>query len=512
MNLIANTKGGKIKGFFHENLICFRSIPYALPPKKNLRFKPPQPTQPWKQVFNADKYGSIAPQIIGDPSDELATRKMDEDCLNLDIWSPALTPKELYPVFVWIHGGGFIQGNSSISMYDCHSLSAHGKIVSVSINYRLGVLGMLYHPELKEKGSEICGNFAFLDQIAALKWISENINAFGGDPKRITLCGESAGGSSVAIHLQSPLSLPYFQQAISESGAPQTLSPEYAIKAAECFFADVGIKPKDKQSLLDLPYETILKASNNWSTFQSFGLTACRPVQDGVIIPYTPIEAVKRGMIKDKIILFGTNRDEAKFLPLLSVDLDQITEKEVKEYLTSHIIENCQKKAEIIDKIYQTFFAIRTNRGELTTPAEILLAIVNENYLRWPISEFLDKHFWKGGKGYNYLFTWESPNPKLGSCHVLEIPFVLGTLLTAPGMEKFAGSGEPAENLMHIMQNAWSDFIWGRNPGMHLDIDWPIYDPKKRSTMIFGKTCKIEQQPLEEERQILEKFNITFYK
>ena len=345
-----------------------------------------------------------------------------------------------------------------------------------------------------------------------MKWISENIEAFGGDSNRITICGESAGGSSVAIHLQSPSSLPLFQQAISESGSPYTLSPEFGIKAAEQFFKDSGIDVNDRNSLMNMSYEKILESSKKWISYQSFGLTACRPVRDGIIIPYSPSESVKVGLTKDKVIMFGTNRDEGKLVPLISIKLDSITEDEVKNYLAKHIVEPIQNKPIVIGKIYNKFHEIRAKRGEHTTPAEILLAIVNENYFRWPISRFLKQHNQMGGIGYNYLFTWESPNPKLGACHVLEIPFALATLTTAPGMDEFAGKGELAEKLMEEMHYSWIDFINGRNPGTILKIKWPIYESNNRGTMIFGKKCEIQNQPLEEERKILEKYNITFHK
>ena len=211
-------ESGMLRGVSDVGVVSYKGVPYAAPPTGNLRWKAPQPAAHWSGVRTANQFGHDCMQLPF-PSDAapLGT-KPDEDCLVMNVWAPAARTSSKLPVMVWIYGGGYVNGGSSPAVYDGSQFAKQG-VVFVSFNYRLGRFGFFAHPALTaEAGSAPLGNYAFLDQIAALKWVQNNIAAFGGDPNKVTLFGESAGGGSVLTMMTSPLSRGLFQQAIIESG------------------------------------------------------------------------------------------------------------------------------------------------------------------------------------------------------------------------------------------------------------------------------------------------------
>src|SRR5258708_1755988 len=220
---IVRTESGSISGTAgtHPGVRVYRGIPFAAPPTGDLRWKAPQPVTPWKAVREAKEFGSACLQKAYPEGSIYHAQlpKMSEDCLTLNVWTAAKTDKERRPVMVWIYGGGFTRGASSISAYDGEKLAEKG-VVLVSVNYRLGVFGLFAHPELTaESEHHASGNYAMLDQIAALRWVRKNIEAFGGDPKRVTIFGESAGSEAVSVLVASPQAKGLFTRAIGESGA-----------------------------------------------------------------------------------------------------------------------------------------------------------------------------------------------------------------------------------------------------------------------------------------------------
>src|SRR5215471_18727919 len=213
----ADVTGGKVSGVVANGIVSFRGIPFAAPPVGELRWKAPQPLKPWIGVKQATRFGPSCVQdetiarILG------ATPEMSEDCLYLNVWTPAKAASDNLPVMVWIYGGGFVGGQTSVPLYDGTKLAEKGVVV-VSVAYRLGAFGFLAHPELSKESRKGSGNYGLQDQIAGLKWVQANIAKFGGDPNKVTIFGESAGGMSVSMLAASPLAEGLFQRAISESG------------------------------------------------------------------------------------------------------------------------------------------------------------------------------------------------------------------------------------------------------------------------------------------------------
>ena len=210
-------EGGLVEGTVEEGITVYKGIPFAAPPTGNLRWRPPQPVKSWDGVLKADHFAPSCPQIeFYIPI--FPKVETSEDCLYLNVWTPAKSPAESLPVMVWIYGGAFVLGSTSTPLYSGEQLAKMGVIV-VSIAYRVGPLGFLAHPDLTaESPHKVSGNYGLLDQIAALRWVQRNIKALGGDPGRVTIFGESAGGISVSMLAASPLAKGLFHRAISESG------------------------------------------------------------------------------------------------------------------------------------------------------------------------------------------------------------------------------------------------------------------------------------------------------
>ncbi|HEY6977638.1 MAG TPA: carboxylesterase family protein, partial [Chitinophagaceae bacterium] len=282
----AKTTNGILEGIDESGIKIFKGIPFAAPPVGNLRWREPQPVQNWGGIRKADKFGPRAMQlpIFGDMN--FRSNGMSEDCLYLNVWTPAKTGNEQLPVLVYFYGGGFMAGDGSEPRYDGESMGRRG-IVAVTVNYRLGIFGFFVHPELtKESPNHSSGNYGLLDQSAALKWVQKNITAFGGDPGKITIAGESAGSFSVSAQMASPLSKNIIAGAIGESGSLLGLNPTVSLKDAEKTGADfaISIKANSLKELRAIPADQLLKATAN-AGFGRFPI-----VIDGYFFPKSPLE------------------------------------------------------------------------------------------------------------------------------------------------------------------------------------------------------------------------------
>ncbi|HEX4181973.1 MAG TPA: carboxylesterase family protein, partial [Caulobacteraceae bacterium] len=218
------TTSGLVVGGAADDVVAFKGIPYAAPPIGALRWRPPQPAAAWSGVRTADTYGPICMQKYDPKDNGVGGPAMSEDCLTLNVWRPFGEAGRLLPVMVWIHGGGFVNGSGTAALYDGSALARQGVVV-VTLNYRLGRFGFFATPSLtREAGGEPVGNYGLLDQIAALRWVRNNIKGFGGDPDQVTIFGESAGGMSVNQLMVSPAARGLFKQAITESGVGREFS------------------------------------------------------------------------------------------------------------------------------------------------------------------------------------------------------------------------------------------------------------------------------------------------
>ncbi|MFC1838907.1 carboxylesterase/lipase family protein [Thermodesulfobacteriota bacterium] len=503
---IVNIRSGEIEGVLEDGVFSFKGVPYAAPPVDNLRWLPPQPVAPWEGVRPAKEYGAISPQNEL-PGGEIIPGKIeepqDEDCLFLNVWTKGLDDGRR-PVMVWIHGGAFIIGSGTEAMYRNGNIVTRGDVVLVTINYRLGALGFMNLNEITGGKIPATGCEGFLDQVAGLEWIRDNIEAFGGDPDNITVFGESAGGMSIASLMSMPLAKGKFHKAILESGAGNTVcSLEEGVEAVAKFLDILGLKGKDADALRSLTTEQILDTQQKLGIYmmETEGrITPHQPVVDGVVLPGVPIEAIEKGSAADIKTLAGTNLEEFKLFAATDPTLHNIDDEGMVNRLKRLI------PPEQVSKVVSAYRKARESRGENTSPKEILTAIQTDLMFRVSCLKLVEAQCNNNQPAYNYLFTWKSPmmGGILGACHALEIGFVLGNY-----NDSFCGSGTDAEELSRKMQDAWIAFALTGDPSCESLGKWEPYCDN-RTTMIFDRDCRIENAPYEEERAIWDTFDMLF--
>ena len=309
------TDAGALQGLRAGYLTIYRGVPFAAPPVGELRWREPQPVQPWEGVRKADAFAPACLQMgVSMPGEN--PPPVSEDCLYLNVWTPAKSPRTRLPVMVWIPGGGFIAGSAGMPLYWGDRLARKGVIV-VTIAYRLGPLGFLAHPELtRESPHGASGNYGLMDQIAALRWVQRNIGGFGGDPARVTIAGQSAGSNSVSLLIASPLAKGLFQRAIAESGGvfePLQIAPSYLLANAErdgeAYAASLGAH--SIADLRKLPAPDLLKGNAS---------AVSHPIVEPYVLPATPYEVFAGGLQSDVPTLIGFNAEEARAF----IDLNKV--------------------------------------------------------------------------------------------------------------------------------------------------------------------------------------------
>ncbi len=492
---IIETKSGKVQGYTINGIQIFKGIPYAASPVGSLRFSPPAEREPWNNMHDATKYGPHVYQgytplepMFGKPEWE-----SEIDCLTLNIWTPD-TDSGKHPVMVWIHGGAFITGSGANPIYQGSALARRGNVVIVTINYRLGALGFL-------NTSSVTANVGMLDQITALKWVRDNIEAFGGDPNNVTIFGESAGGISVITLMAMPAANGLFHRVIAQSAPILTLKP--AKRSSEKLFRELVIKEGDIDALRMIPPEKIIDAQNKvLAKAEKEGTTEImdfRPSIDGNTLPKHPIEALRNGAGKNIDLLIGCNKNEFKLWTALDPRFGKINEdgfpKLVSALLSRANID--QSKSLQILSVYKDTMKDMASSNLI----EIFDAIGTDFEFRIQEIHFAEAHLIHNSNVYNYLFTWPSPaiKGKLGSCHIMEIPFVFGTI-NLPKVDIFFGKGPDADALSENMMKSWIAFAYTGNPNHDGIPKWSSYDLEKRITLVCGKEFNVVERYLDKER------------
>ncbi len=507
--IVINTRLGALEGIYEDKQCVFKGIPYASPPVGDLRWLPPQPPKPWRGVRQAKEFGAIAPQNQLPGAEIMSNLIIDEpqseDCLFLNIWTPGLD-RARRPVMVWIHGGAFIIGSGSQTMYRKNTLVPRGNVVLVSINYRMGALGFMNLKEITAGKIPATGCEGLMDQIAAIEWVRNNIEAFGGDPDSITIFGESAGGMSVGCLMGMPSARGKFHKGILESGAANTVSSleEGAAVAGE-FLNVLGLKSSDTRTLRSLTAEQLMSAQQKLGDImraKDNRITPFQPVVDGSVMPELPLDAIKKGSASGVKTLAGTNLEEFKLFSLTEPGLRIADEAGMIARLSGFI------PAQHVSGVIAAYRKGRERRGEETSPAAILGAIQTDLMFRIPVLRLVEAQCRNNQPAYNYLFTWKSPamGGILGACHALEIGFVFGNY-----DDTFCGTGPDADALSLRIQDAWVAFARTGDPSCESIGRWEPYGTR-RATMILGKSCRLENAPYEEERSIWDTFEMAFTK
>jgi para-nitrobenzyl esterase len=466
------TTGGTVQGttIADGQVRVFKGIPFAAPPVGELRWQAPRPVVPWQGVKDATAFGPrcLQGQLFAD----IVFKDLSEDCLTLNIWSPAKQASDRLPVMVWIHGGGFQAGSGAEPRHDGEAFAKKG-IVLVTINYRLGVFGFFSHPELtKESGHNASGNYGMLDQVAALKWVQNNIAAFGGDPKNVTIFGESAGSFAVSALMASPLSQGLFQKAIGESGAffttgpgtlalqPLTVTEQQGVKFASGLGADslAALRAKSGDQVLQAALKT-----QPWFA----------PNLDGYFLTEDVSATFAAGKQAHVPLLAGWNADETRAVVTLA------KEKPTAESFTAETRKRFGDGADAILKVYPA-----SNDPEALESAASLASDMFIGQATW---KWIEVHQKTGQSPvYRYSFDRKIPVPPdnmvngvpatardIGARHAGEIEYVFGALeLSLPKVPWDASD----RTLSDAMTTYWSNFARTgdpNSPGLHT---WPRYD------------------------------------
>jgi len=469
----------------------YKGIPYAAPPTGARRWQPPQPAQSWTQPRTFDEFGPVCPQPGFDGL-------MDEDCLSLNVWTPARAEDKKLPVMVWIHGGAFMTGFGSDEIYDGTALVKKGVVV-VTLNYRLGPLGFLAHPLLSAESPEkVSGNYGLLDQIAALRWVQRNIARFGGDPQKVTIFGESAGAASVSLLLVSPSADGLFQAAIAQSPViPGCLRPlrieEFQVLPAETvgmrLSRALGIPsgPNALDTMRKTPWETVEEAASKLSAELGVEVLSlvCPPTVDGHVIPDHPVRVFRSGGQKRVPLMLGTTANESTiFLPLIVPP--EAGPREYRKYIQTEFAEDAGRVLQIVSP-----------RSTWETWRCYDRVVSAKWFGAWV--DFMARSAGKAGtSAWMYRFTKRPPpwaaeivrddttssdisSERIGIPHGAELYYVFGF------MESLLGFSEEDQAFSDIMITYWTNFAKTGNPNGAGLPDWPGFGtPAQRNYLELG--------------------------
>jgi para-nitrobenzyl esterase len=503
MRPIVETTSGRARGVLEDGVRVFRGIPYAAPVSGEGRWRAPRAPEPWAGVRDAALPGPAAPQAPGPTLALLGLlpEATAEDCLFLNVWAPDAAGSKR-PVLVWLHGGGFTSGSGALPVYDGAALARAGGAVVVSLNYRLGALGFLHVGELAAREGGPPANFGLLDQIAALAWVRANAAAFGGDPRRVTLFGQSAGAMCAAALLAAPAARGLASRAILQSGAASNVHPTArALRVAAVFFEELGVAPADGRALRSAPLAAVLAAQARTIERLRGELEqpAFQPCVDGEVVPRPPLEAFAAGEAARVPLLLGTNLDEWKFYGLTDPKARALDEAGLLRRFGRGLPGADAAGRPWAARVVEAYREARAGRASVAPP-ELWFAVQTDRWFRFPAMRLAELHA-AFAPAFAYLFDWASPafGGALGSCHTLEVPFVFGGD-PDPRLRPFVGEGPEARALAARMQRSWLAFAHGDAPGGGELGPWPGYERGLRATMRLGLRPGLEHAPLEAER------------
>jgi len=463
----ASVTGGKLAGIEHDGIVAFKGIPFAAPPAGALRWKAPQPLKGWEGTKTADTFAAGCMQDAAMAAFMRVAPNFSEDCLYLNVWTPAKSVTEKRAVMVWIYGGGFAGGMTNVPTYDGTNLAKKG-VVMVSVAYRLGAFGFLAHPELSKESGKGSGNYGLQDMIAGLRWVKDNIAAFGGDPANVTIFGESAGGIAVSMLAASPAAKGLFAKAISESGGsfqpPRTASEGsqntptlvLAQAAGQAFFAK--LHASNLAAARAVSAEEIQKAVGP-------GLgTGFWPVADGDVLPGDLYVLYEHGKFNDTPVLIGTNSDEgALFVPPGAKP----------DAFVGLVRAGYGAKADAMLAAYP-----HASDGDAWAAMK---NVFRDGAFGWPTWAWarLQTQYGKG-KAFVYYFDHRTPQSPNGATHAAELSYVFGNFGGPQG-----GAPRPEDTKMSdLMMDYWTNFAKSGDPNGAGLPSWPAF-AKSSQTALF---------------------------
>ncbi len=500
-NTIVRLTTGMAQGEIQNGIYVYKGLPYA----RADRFMPPELPDSWEGVRNFTEYGHICPQApMPAENDFISNQRIaieGEDCQNLNIWTPGINDNGKRPVMVWLHGGGFQTGSAiEQRVYDGANLSRKGDVVVVSVNHRLNILGFL---DLSAYGDEYkySGNAGTMDMVAALKWIQNNIKAFGGDPDNVTLFGQSGGGAKVLVLMTTPAAKGLFHKGIIQSGAVEAcgmtnITTEIGRRVAELTLNALGIGPGEITGLKNVPYKELEAAGNaamaqaakEYGTIDSWGNPGLlwTPIVDGDYLPFQPVVDSIASQAKEIPIMIGTAMTEWTTMGMLA-EIDKYRTDNRNTWPQEEI--NRRLKERFGNRLQSVVNAFRQAYPERSI-ADVLYV---DTMLRTPaIKTARLKADQNGGAVYNYMFAWDTPldGGFAMSYHCSELPFVFNNTFMSKAS---AVGGKQAEKLADCMSAAWINFAKNGNPN-HPGIPyWPAFTRENGYVMIFGNECMVKK-------------------
>ncbi|HEY4678669.1 MAG TPA: carboxylesterase/lipase family protein [Candidatus Angelobacter sp.] len=471
--LLAGTAGSS------ADVRVYRGIPFAASPVGDLRWKAPQSAAKWQGVRQATEFSNACWQTPYPAAAAIYQAKLpplSEDCLYLNIWTPAKNAKDRLPVMVWIHGGGFTRGFSGTSSYNGEVLARKGAVI-VTINYRLGIFGFFAHPELStESGHHASGNYALLDQIAALQWVQKNISAFGGDPNRVTIFGESAGSWAVNALMASPLAKGLFQRAIGESGG--LFSPMKALAEAEKEGEKLGrllapdSAPKKSENSGAPAQQSVLQALRAMSAgelLKAGATETVRAIVDGWVLPQDVTTIFAQGKQNDVPLIVGYNADEGTTLAPQGANMKAVV-------FTGGVHQRYGPQADALLKIYPT--------ASDEEAVSSFYSAYRDQAFGWEMRTWARMATKTGHQpAYMYYFSRRPPGPqsaRLRAFHASEIAYVFGTFVWPFPWE------DTDKKLSDAMTSYWVNFAASGNPNGGSLTKWPAYTAKDDQVLEFG--------------------------
>jgi para-nitrobenzyl esterase len=496
------TTSGLLRGYMENNVHAFKGVPYGASTAGPNRFMPPQKVKPWTGVRDAVDWGGRAPQIVGgEPAEMIPTdprETQSEDCLMLNIWTPSPGNGQRRPVMVWLHGGGFASGSGSYSIYEGRELAQKHDVVAISVNHRLNIFGFLHLAQFGGKWAS-ASNAGMLDIVAALEWVRDNIAAFGGDPRNVTVFGQSGGAGKVATLMAMPSARGLFHRAVAQSGAALTGTPAaQAAKTTETVLQRLGLKPDQLADLQNIPVDRlidVMRPAPGAPPGPGAGGLSFGPVVDGKSLPSHPFDPTAPDQSASVPFLTGTTATEVTFFAP-DDQLRPIDDATFRQRVRA-LLKVGDAEADRLINLYRKNEPGREN-------IDLYLRMATDNsFFRLNVDTHAErKSAQRGAPVYMYRFEYYSPvrEGRLKSMHCMEIPFVFDNLAAG---SVFTGSGPAAQRLADQMSAAWVAFARTGNPNHRGIPQWTGFNTNQRPTMVFGPETRMVNDPGREERLAL---------
>ena len=488
MSTVVETAYGPVRGADDGSITSWKGVRYAAPPTGDLRWRAPQPPEKWTEVADASALGRVCPQPVEPRIPIDLGAPQGDDCLTLNIWASSnVAAGDRKPVMVWIHGGAYVLGSANQPLYNGRVLAAGGDVVVVTVNYRLGAFGFLDLSSFSTSGRRFDSNLGLRDVLVALQWVRDNIAAFGGDPDRVTLFGESAGAGIVTTLLTTPAGAGLFSAAIAQSSpATSIYDAVRGRRVAEEFLDILGLRPDDVDRLSGLPAEAIVAASRtlfNDVPLRSPGLLAFAPIVDGDLVPDYPVKLAREGRSHPVPLIIGTNKHEAALFKWMKSPLMPITPHEIRRMFAEMAAEQPDVQLPTEDQIGAVYRSRRTKtRG---------MGVARDVGFRMP-SVWLAEGHSAVAPVYLYRFDWSTPMLKalgIGATHATELPYVWGNLIAGPKDFTFKLGGlKTGAAVSSRMRARWVNFaVQGKPNGLPGEPEWPPYHEADRACLIIDR-------------------------